>query len=155
MQCCICACNILCYVYGICSFSDADLGVRNFFCVRNFFMHAINCIVGRENDVICPIVTIVVIGVVICGYVRGIPTLRHQCISWSWHAAYEALLRCDHCSLDVLNDVWKASYSDIQSERPLQSMMVTSLPPTEPSHNAIYCMHIHFLHTLIQWSHAR
>jgi hypothetical protein len=45
-------------------------------------MHAMNCIVGRENiNVICPIVTIVVIGLVICDYVRGIPTLRHQCIS--------------------------------------------------------------------------
>jgi hypothetical protein len=38
-------------------------------------MRAINCIVERENDVICPIVTIVVIGLVICDYVRGIPTL--------------------------------------------------------------------------------
>jgi hypothetical protein len=38
----------------------------------------------------------------------------------------------------------QTTYSDIQSERPLQSMMVTSLPPTEPSHDAIYCMHITF-----------
>jgi hypothetical protein len=63
------------YVYGICSFSDADLCVRNFFWVWNFFMYAINCIVGRENDIICPIVPVVVIGLVICDYVWGIPTL--------------------------------------------------------------------------------
>jgi hypothetical protein len=49
--------------------------------------------------------------------------IRRDTVAWSWYS--------------VLNDAWN---SDIQSERPLQSMMVTSLPPTEPSHNAIYCI---------------
>jgi hypothetical protein len=124
MQCCICLCNILCCTDSM-FMVFADLWVRNFFCVWNFFMHAINCIVGWENDVICPIVTIVVIGLVSCDYVRGIPTPPHQCISWSWHAAYEALLRRDtvawswYSVFHVLNDVWHASYiySQISNQR--------------------------------------
>jgi hypothetical protein len=143
-------CNILCCTdYGISSFSDSHLCVRNFFCVWNFFMHAIHCIVGRENDVICPIVSIVLIGLVICDYVRGIPTLgqSHRHMQF-WHTTPLPTTPTADVKnmtvLHVLNGVWNASYSDIQSERPLQSMMVTSLPPTEPSHNVIYCMHHKF-----------
>jgi hypothetical protein len=54
--------------------------------------------VGRKNDVICPIVTIVVFGLVICDYVRGIPTLgqsyRHIAILTYDSIANHANNRC-------------------------------------------------------------
>jgi hypothetical protein len=142
------------YVYGIYSLSDADLCVQNFFCVCN----KLHCEMGKW---------------------RHLPNCNDSC-DWSTHlwlhagnphssssmylmiltSSLRGPIKTWYCSLVMVFcwpvDHWVvlASYSDIQSERPLQSMMVTSLPPTEPAHNAIYCMHINFLHTWIQWSHA-
>jgi hypothetical protein len=63
-------------VYGICSFG-ADLCVRNFFCVK--CISAFNKLhFGTGKLCHLPNCNAVVIGLVICDYVRGIPTLRHH-----------------------------------------------------------------------------
>jgi hypothetical protein len=54
------------YVYGICLLVTLICA-----CETSFVCEISNC----------PIVTIIAIGLVICDYVRGIPTLRHQSIS--------------------------------------------------------------------------
>jgi hypothetical protein len=156
------ACNILCcidsmfMVFVLFKWRWSSCACESsFVCEISLCMHLLHCGTGKW---------------------RHLPNCSDSC-DWSSHlwlragksppssSMYLMILTCGlrgpilktwYCSLDVLNDVWNASFSDIQSERPLHSMMVPSLPPTEPSHNAINWMHINFLHTWIwQWSHAR
>jgi hypothetical protein len=129
------------YVYGICSFSDADLCVRNFFCVCNKlhcgmgkWRHLPNCNNSCDwsNHLRCagnphPSSSMYLM-ILACG-------LRGPIKTWQWHDSFPRVEWCMKCIIfryQIREAVTKYDGDVITANR---------------TWDAIYFMHINFLHT--------